>query len=68
MTNMHIEALIGANFRRGIRAQFADDVRRLEGCMRKSALDSSFINRLCRLSQEANMVASSSASQHQDSK
>lgn len=68
MTNMHIGVLIGANFRWGIRAQFADDVRRREGCMRKSALDSSFINRLCRLSQEANIVASSSGSQHQDSK
>lgn len=68
MTNMHIGVLIGANFRRGIRTQFADDVRRREGGMGTGALDSSFINRLCRLSQEANMEASSSGSQHQDSK
>lgn len=35
MTNMHIGVLIGANFRRGIRAQFAGDVSRREGCMRE---------------------------------
>lgn len=68
MTNVPIGVLIGANFRRGIRAQFADDVRKREGCMRKSALDSSFIKRQRRLSQEANILASRSGSQHQDSK
>lgn len=56
-----------ACFRPERRAQFTDDVRRRERSS-DSVRESNFTNRLCRLSQEANTMASTNASQHQDSK
>ena len=44
--------------------RMSQDVREVSN----SAQESSYINRLCRLSQEANTMASTNASQYQDSK